>query len=174
MKRFRLLALLLVAALAAACSKEPGGPAAAPNSPYALAADPSGGMPVTAALAAAPKEGVVVVGRVRDMTHGLAAFMLIDSTLAYCGQNAMEGCKKPWDYCCYPPGKVRENLISVVVKGKDGNVVPIERIAELRHLDTVVVTGNLTKDKDGNVSLDASGWFRRERPKLPDDLEWPQ
>ena len=86
----------------------------------------------------------------------------------------MEGCPHPWDYCCYPPGKIRENLVSVVVKAKDGNVAEIDRLPELRNLDFVAVTGALVKDADGNVTLEAAGWFRRERPKLADGLAWPQ
>jgi hypothetical protein len=167
-------ALLVAGALAAAgCSKDdPPAPAGGGGpTPYALAADLPGGMPAGEARAAAPKKDVVVVGRAREFVKGFAAFSLIDARVPYCGQNEMEGCPTPWDYCCHVPD-IAPNSVGVIVKAKDGSVASLDAIPELRNLDLVAVRGDLVKDEAGNVTLEATGWYRRERPKLPDGLDW--
>jgi len=64
-------------------------------------------------------------------------------------------------------------MLAVAVKDGSGETVAIPRIPELRNLDLVAVRGRLVKDKDGELKLVATGWWRRERPKLPDGLKWP-
>lgn len=175
--------LLLAAGLAfglAACGKDapkdsgPGATAPAPASKWSLASDPGGGISVAEGVKAAPKDDALVVGRVKDVTKGFAAFTLADVSLAYCGQGGgnMPECEEPWDYCCVTdelPGKV----LTVEVRGADGQPVATPRLGELRNLDLVVVRGRLVKDPAGNVTLVATGWFRRERPTLPDTVKFP-
>ena len=59
---------------------------------------------------------------------------------------------------------------------RDGKGEPIENDGkELRLLDLVVVKGTLEKTESGGLLIVAKdGWFRAERPKLPDGLKWPQ
>jgi hypothetical protein len=143
-------------------------------SKYSLAADPAGGLSVLDAKKAAPKQEVVVVGRVRTLTSGFAAFTLIDVSLPYCGEAAdgCEGCPEPWDYCCHTTKEIAAGSLPVAVKVK-GEVVELEKIPELRNLDLVAVTGTLTKEKD-DVILEATGWYRRARPDLPASIKFPQ
>lgn len=173
--------LLALAVLAAGCSakettdKTSGEPK---PSPWMLAADPGKGLGVLEAKKADAKDEVVVVGRVREFTENHAAFQLIDVSLRYCGQpdgGEMDECPEPWDYCCIPQEEQAAATIPVAVKGKDGEVPTIaeKHLPELRHLDLVAVRGRLVKDKDGEVSLEATGWYRRERPNLPDFVKTP-
>jgi len=151
-----------------------GSPKAAGGTSYLLAADPTGGLSVLDAKAAAPRAGVVVVGRVKELTPGYAAFTLTDLSLQYCGQTEAEGCPTPWDYCCTANDKIAEATIGVTVPGAGDEPVKLAKIPDFRNADVVVVTGDLVKDADGNPRLLAKGWFRRERPKLPDSVLFPQ
>ena len=144
------------------------------GTPYLLAADPTGGLSILEAKAAAPRAGVVVVGRVKELTPGYAAFTLTDLSLQYCGQSEAEGCPTPWDYCCTPNEELAAGTIGVVVEGPGAEPVKLARIPDFRNADVVVVTGDLVKDADGNQRLLAKGWFRRERPKLPDSIVFPE
>ncbi|MGH7163339.1 MAG: hypothetical protein ACREID_07630, partial [Planctomycetota bacterium] len=118
----------------------------------------------------------VVVGRVRDIVKGLAAFRLIDASLGYCGSgvDTMDDCATPWDYCCIDESKTNAMTIFVEGESAGGRVVPAASIPGLRLLDFVAVRGRLEKDEHGVVTLHASGWFRRERPNLRDGLQWPE
>lgn len=176
-----LLALVLALPLLA-CGKDPapaGGPGgaapAAAASRFALGKDPGAALSVDEARKGAPKDGVVVVGRVRDLTPGFAAFTLVDVSLDYCGggKDTMDGCPTPWDYCCIPAEDVAAKTIPVAVKEK-GDVAAAPALPELRRLDLVAVTGRLVKDEKGDVSLEATGWFRRERPVFGDHVKFPE
>jgi hypothetical protein len=181
----KILPLLLASALGlAACGEAPapvastGGGAAAPlgaASRFALPADPGTAQSVEEALKGAPKDAVVVVGRVRDLTPGFAAFTMVDVSLDYCGggKDTMDGCPTPWDYCCIPAEDVAAKTIPVAVKEK-GDVAAVPKLPELRRLDLVVVTGRLVKDEQGAVALEATGWYRRQRPDFPPAVVFPE
>ncbi|MFO0932875.1 MAG: hypothetical protein U1E39_09205 [Planctomycetota bacterium] len=168
------LAALVAALLASAgCGAKEAGPAPAASSPsFLLAADPGEAVSVEEARRRGAADEVVVVGRVREITKGLAAFTLVDLSQKYCGQTEMEGCPTPWDYCCIPKEELARHMIGVSVRA--GNDVALGDVGrDLRNLDVVAVRGRLVKEKD-EVFLHATGWFRRERPKLPDGLEFPR
>jgi len=147
-------------------------PGAAASS-FLLAADPGAAVGVDEARAkAAPDAEVVVVGRVREITKGLAAFTLVDLGQTYCGQGADCGCPTPWDYCCIPDTELAKHMVGVSARdGADAALGDVGR--DLRNLDVVVVRGRLVQEK-GEVFLHATGWFRRERPTLPDGLDFPR
>ena len=147
--------------------------AAAASSRWALPASPLGTpIAVLGARAGAPRDAVVVEGRVRDVTKGLAAFTLTDLSMKYCGEASSEdGCKEPWDYCCYQPEELASRSLSVQVR--EQGEVAAGALPELRLLDVVVVAGRLVKEKD-DVVLEATGWYRRERPTLPPSIRFPE
>ena len=64
--------------------------------------------------------------------------------------------------------------INVEARGPDGRTLEADAIPGLRLLDLVAVRGNVEKDEHGNVTVVATGWFTRERPKLPEGLHWPE
>jgi hypothetical protein len=153
-----------------ASTPAPGGGAA---SPWALATRPESGVEVIAAKESAPKESVVVVGRVREKLERRAGFSMIDRVVPYCGQTEKEGCPTPWDYCCIPSERVAAATVSVRVKGPDGRTVRVESLPELRNLDLVAVTGDLVKDGE-DVVLEAKGWHVLERPAFDYEIDWPE
>jgi hypothetical protein len=179
----RLLPLLSLVALLAACGEPPaptavstGAPAAATpaaaatNSRFALAADPGTAVSVEQAIKTGAKDEVLVVGRLRDRTPGFAAFTLVDAAVEYC--DPKEGCPTPWDYCCHEE-EAAIKTIPVRVEEK-GDVVALAKIPELRRLDLVVVKGRIVKDEKGDPALLATGWFRRDRPSIGDHVTFPE
>jgi hypothetical protein len=117
---------------------------------------------------------VTVVGRISTIVKGRAAFNLTDDELDHCARMDMpDGCKTPWDYCCTPGDEVAAATLSVEVRGPDGKILA-GSLPSLRLLDLLVVRGKLEKDEHGNVTVVAEGWHRRERPQLPEGLDWPQ
>ena len=173
----RILISLALASLLAGC----GGDAEAPPAPdasdgYELRTDED--LPEALAIFDARARDdlpadVVVVGRVRQIADGVVT--LIDDELDYCGRgdDEMENCPTPWDYCCTSPNVVTEGSLTVEMKDARGQDVPVD-VLNLRLLDLVAVEGKLSKDPDGSPVLTAKGrWFRRERPALGAHVTWP-
>jgi len=171
------LLLVLGACGADAATTGPPAVAAAPAMmKFVLAKDPGEAETVKAAKTAGAVEKVVVLGRIgRRIEKGLAMFTLVDTELAYCGEkNKEDNCKTPWDYCCENKDTIRANSLLVEVRGADGKPVATPALPDLRLLDAVKVTGKIITDDHGNLALLADGLFRVQRPKVPDDLRWPQ
>lgn len=117
---------------------------------------------------------VAVFGRVQELNRdGYAIFYLVDDTVDYCGRGAEScGCLTPWDYCCEEPAML-EARMPIELRGADGLPVKDAELG-LRLLDLVAVHGTLEKTEEGGLLLVVKdGWFRRDRPTLPDGLEWP-
>ena len=174
MTRFLVLTSLL---LLAACSDEKTAPASPASSPGAspggaASKDHADAVPVLAAKAKEAGAEVAVVGRVRDTGKGI--FTLVDDKFDYCGRGSStdDACPTPWDYCCQDQEAVAHATIVVKALGPDG--APVAKSAlGIRHLDLVAVKGVLTKQEDGSLAVVAKGgWFRRERPKLPDSIKF--
>jgi hypothetical protein len=64
--------------------------------------------------------------------------------------------------------------LNVEARGPDGKPLKADSVPGLRLLDLVVAKGKVEKDDHGNVTVVATGWFSRERPELPDGLDWPK
>jgi len=174
----RIVPLFLAAVVPLACGgKKPPAPPPPPEvAALELPSDPGKAVSVIEAVAAGPKDEIVVVGRVRGIVPGSVSFQLTDASLHYCGSgnDPMENCPHPWDYCCLDQGDV--NAKTLVVEARDAGGMPLAAtsLPGLRLLDLVAVRGKLTKDEHGVVVVETTGWFRRERPELPDDLQWPE
>lgn len=109
---------------------------------------------------------VVVIGRVKDVVKGFAAFKLIDEELDWCGrgESTDDACTTPWDYCCANPEAVRHGTIAVELHDAAGQPVTTDDLG-LRYLDQVVVKGKLAATEAGGLVVIADkGWDRRERP----------
>jgi hypothetical protein len=183
----RSLALPSVALLLAAlggCGKP--APAAPPTSSgsseaYRLstAADLTDAVPVLEVKEADPPlaDGaeVAIVGRIRQMADGVLT-VVDDREVHYCGktEDVDCGCPTPWDYCCTNPRALKRASLTIEVQDAAGRSVPEDAMG-LRLLDLIAVRGKLSKDEAGTLVLTSSGtWYRRERPELPDGLEWPE
>jgi len=162
--------------VAFACGKEEAKPPPAPPPPpvdLKLAADPGEALSVLQVKEKGSGEEVVVVGRISNFVKGFVTFNLVDEDLYYCGKGGAEDeCKTPWDYCCVDAGERAKGTLAVEIRDADGRPKK-GSVPELRLLDLVAVNGTVEKDEHGNVTVVASGWFRRERPELPDGLHWP-
>jgi len=175
------LTLSLVAVLfTASCGKD-GSSTPASTPPSATANKPK--IPDTFKLAAAPaafvtagkaraeaKTGdvVTVIGRVgghseNPFVPGLASFTIVDPVMKPCGEDGMDGCKTPWDYCCADPDEMKKSTI--VVEFRDDGNRPFLTTAKgfngIEPLKTVYVTGRAEKDDGGNLVVVASGIFVR-------------
>jgi hypothetical protein len=139
----------------------------------ALAADPGTAPSVKQAKEEGRGEEAVVVGRISNIVKGLATFNLVDESLPRCGPGNMPDCKTPWDYCCELADVRAAATLTVEARGPDGRTLA-GAMPTLRLLDLVAVKGRIEKDKHGNVTVVANGWFRRERPDLPEGLIWPE
>ncbi|MHC5011254.1 MAG: hypothetical protein ACYTG6_09920 [Planctomycetota bacterium] len=169
-----LLLALLTAPLAACGGDEPtttGTPAPEASSRL-LEQDLPLAVGVIAAKEAEVGTEVTVFGRIRDLADG--AISLTDNEeIAYCGQECEMECETPWDYCCINPSTVIDCSLAVEVVDENGEPVPQSEMG-LRLLDLVVLEGTLLKDEDDALYLRSTkGWFRRERPTLPDYVRWP-
>lgn len=168
------LVTCLVLVTLACGQKEAAKPPAVAAVDLTLAADPPAALAVKEAKEKGPGEEVVVQGRVKEIVKGFATFNLIDTSLPYCGQvpGSMTDAT-PWDYCCETPDVRAAATLTVEVRGPDGKVLA-GAMPALRLLDLVAVKGRIEKDEHGNVTVVATGWFRRERPDLPSGLRWPE
>jgi hypothetical protein len=178
--RFALLGCFALASCSGGESEGSGGTGAPPvaatkNAGFRLAAEPSGALRIEEVRKLGPASGeVVVYGRVLEIVPGYAVFRMIDQELDYCGSGSdpMDTCPTPWDYCCIPDEKKAEHRLVVEARNAKDEVIE-DPLADLRLLDLVVAKGKLERDENGNTTIVASGWFVKERPKLPEGLDWP-
>ena len=144
------------------------------NAALLLAEKPADAVAVNDAKGKAEGDEVVVVGRVSDIAKGFAAFTMTDASVPYCGEGEAQcGCPTPWDYCCEEE-RAKASRLPVELRDAKGEPVATEDTG-LRLLDLVVVKGTLAKTESGGLMILAKdGWFRAERPELPDGLLWPK
>lgn len=177
MTRARFLFLSPLVLLLNSCGESTSAAAAPTAAPQVaarvLSADPGAATTVLNAKQDGPQDRVVVHGRIANIVKGYAAFTLMDTSLAYCGEKHAENCKTPWDYCCEKPETRTANALAVELRDADGKPLATPVLPDLRLLDTVKVVGKLTKDEHGNFTLTAEGMFRTARPTLPEGLRWP-
>lgn len=172
----RLLLLPLLPLALSSCGEpasEPPAPARAGAPSRLLASEPAGAVPVLEALSRPVGETVTVVGRLQKKHATLASFRLTDDKVQDCLRCGMPGgCKTPWDYCCHKDEMLKSSL-TAELRDAAGRPVPVEGW-DIRELDLVVVRGVLAKgDGSRPLLLIQDGWFRRERPDVPDGLKWP-
>ena len=137
-------------------------------------AEPAGAISVSAARQRGATDAIVVTGRIANVVKGFAVFTLMDLAIPYCGEtNKDDECPTPWDYCCETAEVRTANSLLVEARGADGKPLASPGLG-LQLVDRVAVSGKLTKDEHGNFVLLADGWFRQERPQLPDYVRWPQ
>jgi hypothetical protein len=114
----------------------------------------------------ADKELVTVLGRIGGDRHpfveDVAAFMIVDRKLKACSEMPDDHCDTPWDFCC--ESRLSKNSMTVKFLDDKGLVVPIDakQLFQLKELQTVVVTGELQKTKDGGVALVAEKMYVRK------------
>ena len=164
--------------LAACGGKSPAGEPAAPAAAVqqlVLARDPGEALGVLAAKATGGAEHAIVHGRIAHVVPGHAVFTLMDTGLAFCGEdNAEDDCATPWDYCCESAETRTANSLLVEVRDAQGQPIATPALPGLRLLDTVKDAGKLGVDEHGYHVLVATGLFRTDRPAVPDGVRWPR
>lgn len=171
------LSFALFAALLGCSSADGGAETASPSAAaqrLVLAADPGEARSVVATKVTHPEGRIVVEGRVANVTPGVAALELMDTTLTYCGQeDAGNTCPTPWDYCHEWGPRRTAHGMRVEARDADGALVQTPTLADLRLLDRIKVVGRLA-ESEGSLVLLAEGYWRVERPELPGHVTWPQ
>ncbi|TWU05252.1 hypothetical protein CA54_59400 [Symmachiella macrocystis] len=103
-------------------------------------------------------EDVVVVGRIggshEPWVDGMAAFSIVDRSLAACTDIPGDKCPTPWDYCCATDKLPGSTTLVKIVDDKDQVISTDAReLLGLTELQTVIVTGKASKDEAGNVTI---------------------
>lgn len=179
MTRFSLMILTAAVAFAlAACGDTPSeSPATTDTSsktPFTLSEKPATALSVLEAKEKAEGDEITVVGRVSDIVKGFAAFTLTDDSVEYCGRGEEQcGCPTPWDYCCEEEA-AKAGRMPIEMRDAKGEPVTTDSTG-LRLLDLVMVKGTLAKTESGGLMIvTQDGWFRTERPDLPEGIKWPE
>jgi hypothetical protein len=155
----------------AGCAKEaenPGGAGATSKSgalpaTLVLASEPAGAKPVKEVVATAVSgDTVVAIGRVGIAGEERADFRLVDPSLKSCIELA-DQCETPWDFCCSPAEEQRANSATVEFRDERGEPLSgsVLGLGGVKHLDTVTVKGRVEKDQVGNVTIVATGLFKK-------------
>lgn len=164
-----LLPLMLLALLCVSCGDDvaetdPPASNSALEAFWATSA-PTGARPVGEIMKDSKSgDDVVVIGRVKDFNQGLAAFTLIDTTLKSClDMGDDDHCPTPWDYCCVEPEEIAANTLSVEVHDASGRPFreSLKGFHDLDHLQTISVSGKVTRDDAGNVRIAAAALHRK-------------
>ena len=120
-------------------------------------------------------QDVVVIGRiggdVNPWVEGLAAFTIVDRSLAACTDIHGDECPTPWDYCCVTdqlPGA--KTLVKVI--DDEGEIIRTDarELLGLKELQTVIIEGRAQKNDDGNVTVLAHGIY--VDPTNPGQVNW--
>ncbi len=101
---------------------------------------------------------VSVVGRVggaeKVFVDGIAAFTIVDEAAVACTK---DHCETPWDYCCVDAKELTAQTITVEFVDGDKPVKTGARgFHGLDYLSTIVVTGKVSRDDAGNVTVRAT------------------
>lgn len=147
-----------------------GGSASALPESFHLKAEPSGALSAAQARTTAKTgDTVVLVGRVGryavadPFAAGFASFTIVDQKMKPCGEDGMDGCKIPWDYCCADADEMKASTVNIEFRDAAGKPYPISArgFHGVVPLATVVVTGKAEKDEAGNLIVAATGVFVR-------------
>ncbi len=148
-----------------------GAPSPVDGSKFLLATEPDNAREIIEARASAEKDKpIVVVGRiggsVMPWIKDRAAFSIVDRSISSCLKTG-DSCKTPWDYCC-ETDRLPTGMVLVKFLDESDKLIPTDARALLgvKELDTVVVEGAAKRDDAGNLTIVASGLYKRT-----DDVE---
>lgn len=151
----------------AADSKPAADTQASSDATYRLTEEPADAMGVKEARdSIKDKQEVTLVGRIGGeidpWVEGQAAFLIVDSELKPCNEQADDGCETPWDYCCdmdlLPE---RKAMIKLVDKAGKTIATDARKLLDVKESQTVVVHGHAKRDEAGNLTVLADGVFVR-------------
>ena len=111
-------------------------------------------------------EKVIVVGRIGGRANpwikDAAAFSIVDSSLKSCDQIPGDNCPTPWDYCC--ESDLRKGTLLITFTDGDGKIVKQDarKLLSIKELQTVLIEGQVKRDKNNNVSIRAAKIYVKE------------
>ncbi len=159
-----LLAIVLGSACLSGCEKEASGQAATRATEAAVeravalpadlfSAEPLAGVASLLAVKSSAKKGdqvtfvAAVAGRANPFIAERAVMVVSDLELPFC----TDGCPRPWDACCAPPGEVGRMTATVQVTDADGNPlkVGLEGLGELKPGSEIQVQGIVERAEEG-------------------------
>jgi hypothetical protein len=169
-----IVALLALATLTLGCERdnEPKGAGdkgiVADAGKYILAQEPPQAKDVKHVRKEAKNgDDVVIVGRIggsaKPWVEGRAVFWIVDRSFRPCNERPGDNCETPWDYCCDDPEELRKGIATVKVVDEQSQTVGVDarQLLGLKELQTVVVHGRAERDEQGNLTILASGVFRK-------------
>jgi hypothetical protein len=134
---------------------------------YLLQEEPKDAKPVKAIREKGKNgEKVTVVGRIGGRANpwikGAAAFSIVDSSLKSCDQIPGDSCPTPWDYCC--ESDLGKSTLLITFTDEAGKMVKQDarELLSIKELQTVVIEGQVKRDKSNNVSILASKIYVKE------------
>jgi len=158
---------LLMLAMLLGCGDDAADPpkVAIDAAPYLLKEPPAAAQEVKVIHeSAGVNQEVVVVGKIGGSSNpwieGRAAFNIVDREVKSCLDIPGDGCPTPWDYCCTQADLLGATALVKVV-GEDGRLLAADarRLFGVKELQTVIVRGTASKDKQGNLVVLASGLY---------------
>jgi len=164
--------LLAAAMLTLGCSQGQDSQSTSPGTvpsdeKYLLASEPQGAQGVIHVRENAQDEQtVIVVGRIggseNPWVERRAAFSIVDLSLQACSDKEGDECETPWDYCC-ETDLLPKATVLVKVVDDSGNLVAMDarELLLAKELQTVVVAGEAKRDEAGNLTVLASGVYRK-------------
>lgn len=169
LKRTAVRGGLLTLAILAGCSDEATAPprvAAIDAAAYLLKEPPADPQEVAVlhGSAGVSQEEVVVVGKIggslNPWIEGRAAFNIVDRSVKSCSDIPGDDCPTPWDYCC-TQSDLQGATALVKVVGEDGRLLAgdARKLFRIKELQTVIVRGTASKDKQGNLIVVSSSLY---------------
>ena len=110
-------------------------------------------------------------GDVNPWVEGLAAFSVVDRSLAACTDIHGDECPTPWDYCCVTDQLPGAKMLVKVVDD-NGEVIKTDarELLGVKELQTLIIEGQARKDDEGNVTLLAHSIY--VDPANPGQVNW--
>jgi hypothetical protein len=148
---------------AAAGSPAPG--ATLPASLF-LAAQPADAKPLEDAKKSAKAgDAVTLRGRIGGsedpFVSGRAVFTLVGPGLKACSDNADDGCKTPWDYCCDTKEEIAAHSATIQVVDAAGAPLKLSVKGQngLKELSDVIIVGKVAQAEGSVLVVNASGLY---------------
>jgi hypothetical protein len=109
-------------------------------------------------------DDIVVVGRIGGSENpwikDRSAFTIVDRSLKACNERVGDTCPVPWDFCCELT-KLKKAKAFIKFVGADGKLLRkgARALFQVEELQTVFVRGKAIRDKEGNLTVIASGMY---------------
>ena len=134
-------------------------PAAAPDSRFILAEEPSDAKSVVDVRKDAKDgEEVTIMGRiggdVDPWVKDRAAFLIVDRSLVPCNEREGDSCPTPWDYCC-DTDHLAEHKATIKFVDEAGQTLPTDarQLLGVKELERVTIRGQAKRDEAGNLTV---------------------